>query len=215
MTKKTASLADKNKGENLTQNDDKGKDLDITYVMEDPRYRSAMRVVTKALETLLDMSLSISNVDHMENVIKIIISLCIDYNIKAENIQENMLSMGKYIREFQKTKQRAEETKEDNIRLETELHELGLQLNSIRSLYDGYKEFANSMVRGGSVPGSKLVEDMLEMQEKIKELKTLGENQEIKYSQTYGRKDHYKALYWGAEKELKEHKKESEKDIKK
>merc|ERR1711874_547999 len=136
---------------------------------EDPRYRSAIRVVTKALETLLDMSLSISNVDHMENVIKIIISLCIDYNVKAENIQENMLSMGKYIREFQKTKQRAEETKEDNIRLETELHELGLQLNSIRSLSDGYKEFANSMVRGGSVPGSKLVEDMLEMQGEIKE----------------------------------------------
>merc|ERR1711913_175375 len=141
-------------------------------VMGDPRYCSAMRIVTRALETLLDMSLSISNIDHLENVVKIIISLCIDYNIKAENIQENMLSMGKYIREFQKTKQRADEAKEDNTRLETELHELGLQLNSIRSLSDGYQRFVDSTVRGGSVPGSKLVQDMLEMEEKIRELKT-------------------------------------------
>merc|ERR1711913_81130 len=145
-------------------------------VMGDPRYRSAMRIVTKALETLLNMSLSISNVDHMENVIKIIISLCIDYNIKAQNIQENMLSMGKYIREFQKTKQSAEASKEQNIRLETELHELGLQLNSLRTLSDGYKRYVDSMVRDGSVPGSKLVQDMIDMEEKIKELKTMGKD---------------------------------------
>ena len=154
--------------------------------MEDPRYKSALRVVTKALETLLDMSLSISNIDHMENVVKIIISLCIDYNIKAENIQENMLSMGKYIREFQKTKQKAEETREDNMRLEKETRELSLQLSSIRTLYEGYRNFANTMVTGGSVPGSKLVEEMLVLQGKIKDLRTKGEKQELKYSQTYG-----------------------------
>merc|ERR1711874_571109 len=127
----------------------------------------------------------------------------------------NMLSMGKYIREFQKTKQTAEASKEENIRLKTELHELGLQLNSLRTLSDGYKRYVDSMVRDGPVLGSKLVQDMIDMEEKIKELKTLGENQEKKYSQIYGRKDHYKALYWGVENKLKELKIESEKDIKK
>ena len=147
--------------------------------------------------------------------VKIIISLCIDYNIKAENIQENMLSMGKYIREFQKTKQKVEETREENMRLEKEIRELNLQLSSIRTLYDGYKNFANTMVIGGSVPGSVLVEEMLVLQEKIKELRTKGERQELKYSQTYGRKNEYKAMYWGAESEYKEYRKESEKTIKK
>merc|ERR1711874_655776 len=84
---RTASPANRNKETDPTQTNDKGEDINITYIMEDPRYCSAMSVVTKALETLLNMSLSISNVDHMENVIKIIISLCIDYNIKAQNIQ--------------------------------------------------------------------------------------------------------------------------------
>merc|ERR1711874_406049 len=178
---------------------------------EDPRYRSAMRIVTKALETLLNMSLSISNVDHMENVIKIIISLCIDYNIKAQNIQENMLSMGKYIREFQKTKQSAEASKEQNIRLETELHELSLQLNSLRSLSDGLKSYVDSMVRDGPVAGSVLVQDKIDLEEKVKKMEAMGETQEKKYSQTYGRKDHYKALYWGVEDKMKELKLESEK----
>merc|ERR1711874_742682 len=81
-----------------TEGYDKETPNDTTYVMEDPRYNSALRVVTQALETLLNMNISIANMDHMENVVKIIISLCIDYNIKAENIQENMLAMGVYIR---------------------------------------------------------------------------------------------------------------------
>merc|ERR1711874_624260 len=157
--------------------DDKGKDLDITYVMEDPRYCSAMRIVNKALETLLNMSLSISNVDHMENVIKVIISLCIDYNIKAQNIQENMLSMGKYIRELQKTKQNAEASKEENIRLETELHELSQELNSLRSLSEGLKGYVDSMVRDGPILGSVLVQKIA-LEEQVKKLEALGETQE-------------------------------------
>merc|ERR1711895_353162 len=97
LDKETANLADEIRG------DDREKPLDTTYVMEDPRYKTALRVVTQALETLLNMKISLANIDHMENVVKIIISLCIDYSIKAENIQENMLAMGVYIRDFQKT----------------------------------------------------------------------------------------------------------------
>ena len=86
----------------------------MTYVMEDPRYNTALKVVTQALETLLNVKISLANIDHMENVVKIIISLCIDFSIKTENIQENMMAMGVYIREFQKTKEKVEETKTEN-----------------------------------------------------------------------------------------------------
>merc|ERR1711895_80933 len=125
-------------------------------------------------------------------------------------IQENMLSMGKYIREFQKTKKKAEETKVENKRLEKEIRELNLQLKSIRTLYDGYKNFANTMVISVSVPGSVLVEEMLVLQEQIKELRAKGERQELKYSQTYGRKNEYKAMYYEADNGYRVYKKESE-----
>merc|ERR1711874_426331 len=97
------------------------KPNDITYVMEDPRYSTALKVVTQALESLLNVKISLANIDHMENVVKIIISLCIDFSIKTENIQENMLAMGVYIRDFQKTKEKIEETKNENERLEKEI----------------------------------------------------------------------------------------------
>merc|ERR1711874_610387 len=90
----------------------------LTYVLEDPRYTNALKVVTKALESLLNVKISLANVDHMENVVKIIISLCIDFSIKTENIHENMLAMGTYIRDFQKTKEKVEETMKENERLE-------------------------------------------------------------------------------------------------
>merc|ERR1711874_59910 len=50
----------------------------------------------------------------------------------------------------------------------------------------------------------------IDLEEKIKKLETLGEDQEKKYSQTYGRKDHYKALYWGVENKMKEMKLKTE-----
>jgi len=94
------------------------KPNNVTYVMEDPRYSNALKVVTQALESLLNVKISLANIDHMENVVKIIISLCIDFSIKTENIHENMLAMGAYIRDFQKTKEKIEETKTENERLE-------------------------------------------------------------------------------------------------
>merc|ERR1711874_788718 len=103
------------------QKEGEEKPNDMTYVMEDPRYSTALKVVTQALESLLSVKISLANIDHMENVVKIIISLCIDFSIKTENIHENMLAMGAYIRDFQKTKEKLEETMKDNERLEKEI----------------------------------------------------------------------------------------------
>merc|ERR1711874_86710 len=113
--KKGVSWLDK-KANNSVEGETKPGDL--TYVLEDPRYTNALKVVTKALESLLNVKISLANVDHMENVVKIIISLCIDFSIKTENIHENMLAMGTYIRDFQKTKEKVEETMKENERLE-------------------------------------------------------------------------------------------------
>merc|ERR1711913_276659 len=153
------------------QNEGEKKPNDMTYVMEDPRYSTALKVVTQALESLLNVKISLANIDHMENVVKIIISLCIDFSIKTENIHENMLAMGAYIRDFQKAKEKVEETKTENARLEKEIAQLNTQIDSLRKLYNSYKDVANANVMSKTVKGSELVERMVEMEEEKKKHK--------------------------------------------
>merc|ERR1711874_595631 len=182
------------------QKEGEEKPNDMTYVMEDPRYNTALKVVTQALESLLNVKISLANIDHMENVVKIIISLCIDFSIKTENIQENMLAMGVYIRDFQKTKEKVEETKNENERLEKEIMLLNNQISSLRKLYNGYREVANTNVISDTVQGSVLVERMVEIEEEKKKLKKYAESMELKYSQAFGRKNEYKDKYLESER---------------
>merc|ERR1711874_806324 len=120
---------------------------------------------------------------------------------KAGDIQENMLAMGRYIREFQESKQGADEIRADNERLSNEIEQLNVQLKSIKDLYDGYRKFATNMVTGGTVKGSVLVDRMLVLEERIKDLRTKNESMELKYSHAYGRKEDYKAMYYEADNE--------------
>ena len=171
----------------------------LTYVVEDPRYTNALKVVTKALESLLNVKISLANVDHMENVVKIIISLCIDFSIKTENIHENMLAMGTYIRDFQKTKEKLEETMKDNVRLEKEIAHLNNQIDSTRRLYKSYKE----------VKGSELREKMVELEDEKKKLRERADAFELDYSKAFGRKTDYKDMKKEVEREFTQYKKKN------
>merc|ERR1711913_181552 len=163
----------------------------------------------------LNVKISLANIDHMENVVKIIISLCIDFSIKTENIHENMLAMGAYIRDFQKAKEKVEETKTENARLEKEIAQLNTQIDSLRKLYNSYKDVANANVMSKTVKGSELVERMVEMEEEKKKLKLYAESMELKYSQAFGRKNEYKDSCKELERKFTQYKNETNETIKK
>merc|ERR1711874_397683 len=136
-----------------------------------------------------------------ENVVKIIISLCIDFSIKTENIHENMLAMGAYIRDFQKAKEKVEETMKENARLEKEIAQLNKQIDSTRKLYNSYKE----------VKGSELVE---KMEEEKKKLNEHADTMELNYSKAFGRKTDYKDMKKEVEREFTQYKNKTEETIK-
>ena len=75
----------------------------------------------------------------MENLVKIILALCIDFSIKSQSIQENMLAMGEYIKELKNTKKNAGENKAEIDRLEHEIKMLTEQLENMKSLYSSYR----------------------------------------------------------------------------
>merc|ERR1711874_823502 len=81
----------------------------------------------------------------------------------------------------------------------------------------GLNVYMNSMVKGGTKLGSVLIAEKVslemkvaDLEKQIKALETLGEAQEKKYSEVYGRKDHYKAKFWELEKKMKEMKEETD-----
>merc|ERR1711874_323539 len=125
------------------------------------------------------------------------------------------LAMGAYIRDFQKAKEIVEETKTENARLEKEIAQLNTQIDSLRKLYNSYKEVANANVMSETVKGSELVERMVEMEEARKKLKLYAESMELKYSQAFGRKNEYKDTCKELERKLTQHKEETNEIIKK
>merc|ERR1711874_433821 len=85
---------------------------------------------------------------------------------------------GTYIRDFQKTKEKLEETMKDNVRLEKEIVHLNNQIDNTRRLYKSYKE----------VKGSELVEKMVELEDEKKKLKERADAFELDYSKAFRRK---------------------------
>merc|ERR1711913_193175 len=106
-----------------------------------------------------------------ETVVRFIVSLCLDYNINTGDIQENMLAMGKYIREFQEASKNMEFTLADNERLTNEVKHLNIQLDSYKVMYEGYRKFTAGNVKNSKVDGNELVERMLGLEKEIENLR--------------------------------------------
>merc|ERR1711874_924492 len=150
------------------------------------------------------------NMNYMETVVRFIVSLCLDYNINTGDIQENMLAIGKYIREFQEASKNMEITLADNERLTSEVKHLNIQLDSYRAMYEGYRKFTAGNVKNSKVDGNVLVERMLGLENEIEKLREQNNTMLIKYSYAYGRKDDYKDQYLDLKKTYDEEKTASE-----
>merc|ERR1711874_96542 len=150
------------------------------------------------------------NMNYMETVVRFIVSLCLDYNINTGDIQENMLAMGNYIREFQEASKNMEVTIADNERLTSEVKHLNIQLESYRTMYEGYRKFTTSNMKNSKVDGNVLVERMLGLENEIEKLRDQNNTMLIKYSYAYGRKDDYKDQFLNLKKINEEERKAAE-----
>merc|ERR1711913_124795 len=125
---------------------DSTKPENLTYLMEDENYKSALEMIGDALGTLLEMELDTVNMDYMESIVRYILYICLDYNINIGNLQENLLEMGKQIKEYQQNSGMLEATKLENNRLNSEIE---LQINiadNYKKLWEVYKKNAEGKV---------------------------------------------------------------------
>merc|ERR1711874_407965 len=147
--------------------------------------------------------------EYMETIVRFIVSLCLEYNINTGDIQENMLEMGKYIREFQEANQNLEFTQAENERLANELKHQGIMMESYKAMYEGYKKFAAGNMKDSKVDGEELSKRMVGLEKELEDLTEKYNQMLIKYSFAYGRKDEYKDSYINLKKTYDEEKKAS------
>ena len=126
----------------------------------------------------------------MQNLVKIILALCLDFSIKSQGIQNEMLEMGHYIKELKSTKEEAGKNRAEIERLEKEIKVLIEQLDNMRTLYNSYKEIAKSNV--DTVTEEDLLAEIVALKDEVSKQTARGDRCELRYSDTEGRKNYYR-----------------------
>ena len=162
----------------------------VTFVMEEPQYGSALLEVIKALETLAEMDLSMTPAKQMENILRIILAICIDYNIQVQSIQETMVSMARFIRELLVLGYKIEIIDRDRIGLEVENQKMKSEVEILRTHMASINQFINRLMTDGERPGSEIAAEIIDLEGKvrnlegqIKNLEKIAATQEVKYKE--------------------------------
>merc|ERR1711874_939356 len=155
-----------------------------------------------------------------ETIVRFIVSLCLEYNINTGDIQESMLEMGKYIREYQEANEHLDYTKAENDRLTSEIKLQTSIAENYKAMCEGYRKFAAGNLKGSKGDGEELAKRMVGLVKELEDTTEKYRSMLLKYSFTYERKDEYKDCYYNLKaayekdkKKFAEQKKELEENV--
>ena len=206
---KTAEVARKNEGviqvtEGAAVDMKKEKEMKrVTFVVEEPAYSTALQEVIKALETLVNMNLCTAPTRNIENIIRIILSICIDYSTQVQAMQETMRSMAVYIRELLLQRYKMEALEEENRKMIEEKEEAMTEISNLKKYNDIVKGMTDSLVSPAQSRNRDLVAEIIVYKLEITELESSATVREEKYINAYTRKEHYKERTLDLEKKVK------------
>merc|ERR1711913_123833 len=175
---------------------DSTKPENLTYLMEDENYKSALEMIGDALGTLLEMELDTVNMDYMESIVRYILYICLDYNINIGNLQENLLEMGKQIKEYQQNSEMLEATKLENDRLNSEIQIQVSIADNYKKLWEVYKKNAEGKVKDAKGDEVELTKRLVDLERDLDKTTERYRAMFLKYSFAFSRKDEYKNCYF-------------------
>ena len=167
-----------------------GENKKVTFVIEDAAYTTAIKEVVKALETLLSMNLYAAPMKNVENIIKIILSICLDYSNQVQMVQETMESMARLIKELLILKGKMVNVEKDNAELKVEKAAALLKIDDLNKLSDISYTFSRSLV--GGTGGRDLVAEITTLKHQNSGLRETARQQELTYKENFKRRELYK-----------------------
>ena len=175
----------------------------VTFVVDEKGYTSALGEVIQALEKLIDMRIDYTPKEQVENILKIILAVCIESNVQMRLAQETLRIMAIFIDELlvNRYKMEALETENDRLREREEI--LRIQISNL--------ECHNKQIKKLALPGDNPEEEESAKDDKIKKLKIELEEVRAKksvkdeeYINAWGRKNFYKDTSRDLKKKIKE-----------
>ena len=115
-----------------TQELDKEGDKNITFLVDRPKYESALAEVINALELLSQIDISCIPVKNMKNIVKLLLAICTDCNKKVQNLHDTMAIMAKYIHEFMTLGHKADTLDSYKLKLEGDIQKLILENSNLK-----------------------------------------------------------------------------------
>merc|ERR1711913_201874 len=164
---------------------------------------------------LLEMQLDTVNMDYMESIVRYILYICLDYNINIGNLQENLLEMGKQIKEYQQNSEMLEATWVENNRLNSEIE---LQINiadNYKKLWEVYKKNAEGKEKDAKGDEVELTKRLVVLERDLDKTTEKYRSMFLKYSFAFSRKGEYKNCYFKLKIASDKEKDRSEKQIQK
>merc|ERR1711874_283869 len=152
--------------------------------------------INEALGTLLEMKLDTVDMDYLESIVRYILYICLDYNINIGNIQENMLEMGKQIKEYQQNSEMLEATKLENDRLNSEMQIQVSIADNYKKLWEVYKKNAEGKVKDAKGDEVELTKRLVDLEKDLDKTTERYRAMFLKYSFAFSRKDEYKNCYF-------------------
>ena len=174
----------------------------VTFLVEEPKYATALEEVIKALETLVGLNLSTAPMKNIENIIKIILSICIDYSTQVQATQETMRTMAKLIRELMINRHRMEILDREAKKVEGEKQAAMKEVDNLKKYNEALKEVADSFLGTERNDNRDIVAEIAECKAQIAELESNAKEREEKYNSAYSRKEHYKTKTDDLERKL-------------
>merc|ERR1711874_956950 len=149
-----------------------------------------------ALGTLLELKLDTVDMDYLESIVRYILYICLDYNINIGNIQENMLEMGKQIKEYQQNSEMLEATNLENDRLNSEIQIQVSIADNYKKLWEVYKKNAEGKVKDAKGDEVELTKRLVDLERDLDKTTERYRAMFLKYSFAFSRKDEYKNCYF-------------------
>ena len=162
----------------------------VTFIIEDAAYTTAIKEVVKALETLLSMNLYAAPMKNVENIIKIILSICLDYSNQVQMVQETMESMARLIKELLILKGKMVNIEKDNAELKVEKAAALLKIEDLSKLSDISYTFSRSLV--GNTGGRDLVAEITTLKHQNSGLRETARQKELTFKENFKMREKYK-----------------------
>ena len=215
-----AALENNQRRENPNENNDDTpmrSDRRVTFIVDQPRYSSALEEVINSLETLLKMKIDTAPRRNIENIIKIILAICIEFNVQMQNAQESMRTMAGVIEKLILQRFKIEALEAENRKLEDSKEKLKSMNVELTKYSDHMRIFTEKYTK--SIEGvdedrdilSELIDLKIQVEDKNIEnekLKAGKIKREAEYNEAWKWKKYHKRRATELETRIDEMKKE-------